>query len=292
MSDESSESLSASLSAAMDGEVSSFELRRSLVRLQENKDLEGDQSLNKWQRYHLAQQALHGESISQQALSVDLVSRVSVVLEGENDQLSAQSSTSDVVESTHQHPWWKPVASMAMAASVTAVVILGGQQFMSNDTAADGSFKQAYTIPSVQSSKDFVRAQYSNYSSPNKNATVTSGEPEVIRLSQGLTRYIDQHRHLLSSSQPAWQTDWLPDGYQQVRHEVMPHAEVMVFSNGKHSVSISIEPLGRQSVPSGVAQSNNIVAVGRATANGFVTVVGDVPLMIADRIAASVKSVR
>uniref|UniRef100_UPI0035625456 MucB/RseB C-terminal domain-containing protein n=1 Tax=Neptunomonas sp. TaxID=1971898 RepID=UPI0035625456 len=177
-------------------------------------------------------------------------------------------------------------------ASVTAVVILGGQQFISNDAAVDGSFRQAYTIPSVQSSKDFVRAQYSNYSAPNKSVTGSSGEPEVIRLSQGLNRYIDQHRHLLSSSQPAWQTDWLPEGYQQVRHEVMPHAEVMVFSNGKHSVSISIEPLGRQSVPSGVVQSDNIVAVGRATENGFVTVVGDVPLMIADRIAASVKSVR
>ena len=293
MSDESNESLSASLSAAMDGEVSSFELRRALTRLQENKGLEGDQSLNKWQRYHLAQQALHGEDVSRQAMSVDLVARVSAGLEGEADQPAVTSSTSGVVDDTHQHAWWKPVASMAMAASVTAVVILGGQQFLNNGAAVDGSFKQAYTIPSVQSSKDFVRAQYSNYSAPNNNsATPSSGEPEVIRLSQGLNRYIDQHRHLLSSSQPAWQTDWLPEGYQQVRHEVMPHAEVMVFSNGKHSVSISIEPLGRQSVPSGVTQSNNIVAVGRATANGFVTVVGDVPLMIADRIAASVKTVR
>lgn len=292
MSDESNESLSASLSAAMDGEVSSFELRRALARIQENKDLDGERSLNKWERYHLAQQALHGESISQQAKNVDLVSRVSSALEREKEPSFVQPSMSDIEENKEQQAWWKPVASMAMAASVTAVVILGGQQFMNNDPVADGSFRQAYTIPSVQSSKDLVRAQYSNYTAPHKSAAVSSGEPEVIRLSQGLNRYIDQHRHLLSSSQPAWQTDWLPEGYQQVRHEVMPHAEVMVFSNGKHSVSISIEPLGRQSVPSGVVQSNNIVAVGRATSNGFVTVVGDVPLMIADRIAASVKSVR
>jgi negative regulator of sigma E activity len=292
MSDESNESLSASLSAAMDGEVSSFELRRMLARIQEDKDHDGEQSLNKWQRYHLAQQAIHGEGVSQQANSIDLVSRVSAALASENDQHAVPSLTSAAIDHSEQHAWWKPVVSMAMAASVTAIVILGGQQFMNNDTAVDGSFRQAYTIPSVQSSKDFVRAQYSNYSAPNRSVTVNSGEPEVIRLSQGLARYIDQHRHLLSSSQPAWQTDWLPEGYQQVRHEVMPHAEVMLFSNGKHSVSISIEPLGRQSVPSGVVQSNNIVAVGRATVNGFVTVVGDVPLMIADRIAASVKAVR
>ncbi len=292
MSDESNESLSASLSAAMDGEVSSFELRRALARIQENKDLDGERSLNKWQRYHLAQQGLHGESISQQAMGVDLISRVRNALESEKEPSFIQPPVSDIEENNEQQSWWKPVASMAMAASVTAVVILGGQQFMNNDSVVDGSFRQAYTIPSVQNSKDFVRAQYSNYTAPHKSAVVSSGEPEVIRLSQGLNRYIDQHRHLLSSSQPAWQTDWLPEGYQQVRHEVMPHAEVMVFSNGKHSVSISIEPLGRQSVPSGVVQSNNIVAVGRATSNGFVTVVGDVPLMIADRIAASVKSVR
>lgn len=292
MSDESNESLSASLSAAMDGEVSSFELRRVLARIQENKGLDGEQSLKKWQRYHLAQQAIHGEGINQQSMNIDLVSRVSAALEIEKNQQAVQSPTSDTLDNTEQHTWWKPVVSMAMAASVTAIVILGGQQFMNNDAAVDGSFRQAYTIPSVQSSKDFVRAQYSNYSTPNTNVNVSAGEPEVIRLSQGLNRYIDQHRHLLSSSQPAWQTDWLPEGYQQIRHEVMPHAEVMVFSNGKHSVSISIEPLGRQSVPSGVVQSNNIVAVGRATGNGFVTVVGDVPLMIADRIAASVKSVR
>ncbi|WP_372740396.1 MucB/RseB C-terminal domain-containing protein [Neptunomonas sp.] len=292
MSDESNESLSASLSAAMDGEVSSFELRRVLARIQDKEGLDCEQSLNKWQRYHLAQQAIHGEGINQQAMNIDLVSRVSAALESEKVQPAVQSPAAKTPEDTEQHAWWKPVVSMAMAASVTAVVILGGQQFISNDAAVDGSFRQAYTIPSVQSSKDFVRAQYSNYSAPNKGVTGSSGEPEVIRLSQGLNRYIDQHRHLLSSSQPAWQTDWLPEGYQQVRHEVMPHAEVMVFSNGKHSVSISIEPLGRQSVPSGVVQSDNIVAVGRATENGFVTVVGDVPLMIADRIAASVKSVR
>uniref|UniRef100_UPI003562968C sigma-E factor negative regulatory protein n=1 Tax=Neptunomonas sp. TaxID=1971898 RepID=UPI003562968C len=162
MSDESNESLSASLSAAMDGEVSSFELRRVLARIQDKKGLDCEQFLNKWQRYHLAQQAIHGEGINQQAVNIDLVSRVSAALESEKVQPAVQSPAAKTPEDTEQHAWWKPVVSMAMAASVTAVVILGGQQFISNDAAVDGSFRQAYTIPSVQSSKDFVRAQYSN----------------------------------------------------------------------------------------------------------------------------------
>lgn len=293
MSDESYESLSESLSAAMDGEVSSFELRRVLARVKEKNAAVDEQPLEKWQRYHLAQQAIHSEGITSHVMGYDFVSKVSAALADEVDYPAVSSMVKAADENTEQHVWWKPLASMAMAASVTAVVIFGGQQFMAGSADNSSSFQQAYTIPGIQSSKDFVRAQYSNYAAP-KSAVVSSGsgEPEVIRLSQGLNRYIDQHRHLLSSSPPVWQTDWLPEGYEQVRHEVMPHAEVMVFSNNKHSVSISIEPLGRQSVPAGVVQSNNIVAVGRATADGFITVVGDVPLMIADRIAASVRSIR
>jgi negative regulator of sigma E activity len=274
----------------MDGEVSSFELRRMLARIQDGQTPSSGPSLDKWQRYHLAQQVMHGEKFSQETKNVDLVSRVSVALEGEKLQLDVQAPEAEEQHNT-SHAWWKPVASMAMAASVTAVVILGGQQFMP-DGAVDTSLRQAYTIPSMQASKDFVRAQYSSNFPRQQTAAVAGGEPEVIRLSQGLNRYIDQHRHLLSSSQPAWQTNWLPEGFAQVRHEVMPHAEVMVFSDGKHSVSISVEPLGRQSVPAGVVQTDNIVAVGRVKADGFITVVGDVPLMIADRIAESVKAVR
>jgi negative regulator of sigma E activity len=283
MSDESCESLS----AAMDGEISSFELRRMLARVQ--KGCSKEPSLGKWQRYHLAQQVMHGAKLDKETVNIDLVSKISAALEDENTHRDAAASNYESHDASHV--WWKPLASMAMAASVTAVVIFGGQQFM-QDSGTDTSLRQAYTIPSIQTSKNIVRAQYgSNYSS-QRSAAVEGGEPEVIRLSQGLNRYIDQHRHLLSSSQPAWQTNWLPKGFSQVRHEVMPHAEVMVFSDGKHSVSISVEPLGRQSVPAGVVQSNNIVAVGRVKKDDFITVVGDVPLMIADRIAESVKAVR
>ncbi|WP_293267199.1 MucB/RseB C-terminal domain-containing protein [Neptunomonas sp.] len=285
MSDEFNESLS----AAMDGEVSSFELRRMLARIEDGQSTKkSGPSLDKWQRYHLAQNVMHGIKIDQETVSVDLVSTLRTALKDEELQSDHVALKSDVINTSH-NAWWKPLASVAMAASVTAVVILGGQQFMQDE---DTTLRQAYTIPSMQTSKDFVRAQYSSNYPSRRSAAVEGGEPEVIRLSQGLNRYIDQHQHLLSSSQPAWQTKWLPEGFSKVRHEVMPHAEVMLFSDGKHSVSISVEPLGRQSVPAGVVQSNNIVAVGRVKEKGFITVVGDVPLMIADRIAESVKSVR
>ncbi len=283
MSSESHESLS----AAMDGEISSFELRRLIERTHHEEAIP-----QKWSRYHLAQQAMHSsETVKSQALSSDLslIDRVHEALENE-PALLKHAEVSQSSDSDDQNIWWKPLASMAIAASVTAMVILGGQQF-SQDEGVDPSLRQAYTIPGVQTSNDFVRAQYGNFTTP-RSAVNSGTQPDVIRLSQGLDRYIDQHRHLLSSTPPSWKTDWLPEGFVPVRHEVMPHAEVMVYSDGRHSVSVSVEPLGRQSVSAGVTQSDNVVAVGMAKSESFVTVVGDVPLMIADRIAASVKEIR
>ncbi len=283
MSSESHESLS----AAMDGEISSFELRRLIERTHHEEAIP-----QKWSRYHLAQQIMHlpGSLKCQSvASSSSLIDRVHGALENEpvhsKHVEDAQQSDSD-----DHNVWWKPLASMAIAASVTAMVILGGQQFVQEE-GVDPSLRQAYTIPGVQTSNDFVRAQYGNFTTPRAVSSAGS-PPDVIRLSQGLDRYIDQHRHLLSSTPPSWKTDWLPEGFVAVRHEVMPHAEVMVYSDGRHSVSVSVEPLGRQSVSAGVTQSDNVVAVGMAKSQSFVTVVGDVPLMIADRIAASVKEIR
>lgn len=274
----SNESLEA-LSAVMDGEASQFELRRLLDRTEQEPKIS-----DTWNRYHLARQALHAQAPVQP--HVDLVGRVNAALVSETMDVVTKPETVSA-----QQPWWKPVASMAVAASVTAVVILGGQQFGASPDQVDPALQQTYTIPSVQSSKDFVRAQYGAL--PAQPTYRTQGdEPEVIRMSQGLDRYINQHQHLLTSTLPAWRAEWMPDGFQRVRHDVMSHAEVMVYSDGRHSISVSVEPLNEQRMPAGVIQTGDIVAVGKAKEGSFVTVVGDVPLMIANRIAESVKAVR
>jgi sigma-E factor negative regulatory protein RseA len=277
-----------SLSAAMDGEVSSFELRRLVERLPEERVLS-----EKWQRYHLAQQSLHNAAPSAFALEIDLVSRVRDALENEETHHVTQTPEQEkqVVGSDTQH-WWKPFASMAVAASVTAVVILGGQRFTQEGvelpTASVSDPQLALNAPAVTSS-NIQRTQFGSGLGNESSVIRTSyDEPDVIRLSQGLKSYIDQHNQLISDTQPTWDAHWLPDGFTRIRHEVMPHAEIMVYSDGRHSVSVSIEPKGRQKVPAGVTQSGDVVAVGMNKGEQFVAVVGDVPLMIADRIAASV----
>lgn len=51
----------------------------------------------------------------------------------------------------------------------------------------------------------------------------------------------------------------------------------------------ALKSSGHQSLPEGVAQADGYIAVGKRRGDHFVTVVGDVPLMIAERIASAVQ---
>ncbi|UTW11801.1 MucB/RseB C-terminal domain-containing protein [Marinobacterium rhizophilum] len=268
------------LSALVDGEASELEARRLLSRLGEQPAL-GE----KWRRYHLTRSALRGE---RDTAIVDISAGVMAQI---TSTVVEPAPLADVQEAPSRRAgagsYWKPLISMATAASVTAAVILGVQGFNGEPANSVASSQPQYLLPSLGSSADFVKARYGHESSYS-----TQGLPQadVIRLSRGLERYIDQHQHMLGAKQPGWHAQWLPDGFSKVRHEVMPDAEVMLFSDGRHSVSVCIEPFGRQTVAAGAAQSRDMIAVGKRRGDDFVTVVGDVPLMIADRIAASVQA--
>ncbi len=283
MSDQSVESLS----ALMDGEVNDFEFRRTLDRVAEDPEL-----AQKWRRYQVASSALRREDTS--GAGLDISAAVMTALDEDSHKMQpveweAETTASSVTadQDKERYSFWKPLSSMAVAASVTAMVILGVQNFQASAPAQLADNRPDYVLPGVSASSDVMRARYgqSSLSEPQGN------EPEIIRLSQGLDRYISQHQHLLGQSQPAWQTRWMPKGFSPVRHEVMPQAEVMVYSDGRYAVSVCVEDYGRQSVPEGVAQSDNMVAVGKRKGDHFVTVVGDVPMMIAERIAASVSEI-
>lgn len=266
-----------SVSALMDGEVADFELRRTLDRIEDEPEL-----AEAWQRYHLIRSVIRKEEVA--LPSVDISNSVMSALDGDSEyELQPEEAIDKAEESKPQ--FWKPLASMAAAASVTAMVILGAQNINQPQTEQIADTRPDYTLPSNPISNDFVRAQFGNRSVVNESGQ----EPEIIRLSQGLERYIEQHKHMLTGKQSGWKTSWLPEGYEGQRREVMAHAEVQVFSNGRNAFSVCIEDYGRQSVPEGVAQSGDMVAVGKRIGDQFVTVVGDVPLMIAERIATSVK---
>jgi len=94
-----------SLSAVMDGEAQELEVRRTLDAIA------GDASLrDRWQRHHLARDALHGQLAS--GTEIDVSRGVLEALETE--------------KTMSRNPLW----SMAVAASVTLAVVMGGQQLL------------------------------------------------------------------------------------------------------------------------------------------------------------------
>jgi sigma-E factor negative regulatory protein RseA len=98
------------LSALMDGEAQELELRRTL------EAVAGDGSLrDRWQRHHRVRDALHGQSANH--TDIDISKGVLQALE--------------TGKPMNRNPLW----SMAVAASVTFAVVMGGQQLLLPSTA-------------------------------------------------------------------------------------------------------------------------------------------------------------
>lgn len=268
-----------SVSALMDGEVADFELRRVLERMDQEPELQ-----DTWQRYHTLRSVMQKEELADPSL--DISGAVFAAIESEPTySASTDDSAAKQPVAKEKSSFWKPLTSMAVAASVTAVVILGAQNTIEPQSQQLVDNRPGYTLPSTTAiSNDFVRAQFGNRSL----MTEPWQEPEIIRASEGLDRYIKQHKHMLSGQPSEWKAAWLPEGYEGLKRDVMAHAEVHAFSNGSSSFTVSIERFGMQAVPEGVAETKGMVAVGKRVGDQFVTVVGDVPLMIAERVASSV----
>jgi len=266
------------VSALMDGEVSDFELRRILDRMDDEPELYGA-----WRRYQLIGAVMRKEDVASADIDISDAVKNAIAKESVYDVQEVENTALD--QHDHANTFWKPLTSMAVAASVTAMVIFGTQSFNQAETSQIADHRPNYTLPENPVSNEFIRAQFGN----TTGAILLEKEPEIIRLSQGLEHYIEQHRHMLKAKQSGWVASWLPEGYQGLKQDVMAHAEVQVFSNGRNSFTVCIEDFGRQSVPEGVAQQDGMVAVGKRMGDKFVTVVGDVPLMIAERIASSIE---
>lgn len=115
------------LSALMDGEATELEMHRVLRSIEEDPA-----QAAKWQRYHLASAILKKEirpGSGEQMLKLDLASRISAAIAEE--PVLSQSSDPELatrVPATKSPAWWKPMANVAIAASVATAVVIGWQQ--------------------------------------------------------------------------------------------------------------------------------------------------------------------
>jgi len=118
-----------SLSALMDGEADELEIRRVLNQLDKDDELRDG-----WKNYHLMGNLMRDENGG----GVDLTQGINRILDGE----LAPSGVTDTNLSTltdsskaenQRHAWYKPLTSVAVAASVTLAVLLGVQSIQPSD---------------------------------------------------------------------------------------------------------------------------------------------------------------
>lgn len=110
------------LSALMDGEATELELHRALRTIEDDPE-----QAAKWQRYHLVSAVLKKEvrpGSAQLSAKYDLASRVSAALAEEPILQKHEPSPA----APAAQGWWRPLANVAIAASVATVVVIGWQQ--------------------------------------------------------------------------------------------------------------------------------------------------------------------
>jgi negative regulator of sigma E activity len=269
-----SDSIKQSLSALMDDEAGEFELRKTLGQLD-------PQSAAVWSRYHVARSALKGDAPVQPPIDIS----VSVMAALEHEPTHSVSPGKIGKKPAQPAIQWRSLGGMAVAASVTMMIIFGAQTYQGGalDSAVSVQSQLVLSAP-TPIHPSLMPAQYGE-----REAVVPSlQQADVIRWSSSMEYYIDQHRSLTEQRASQWQVGWIPKGYQEVEHDRLSDAEVILYSNDRTTISISVQPYAAKKASPGAIQSGDTVAVGKQVGDQFVTVVGDVPFMMADRIASSI----
>ena len=175
-----SERLRESLSAVMDGEANELELERVLSRIESDEQLR-----QTWVRYSAVRSVNEGAHMAH--LSMD-------VSGGVRAALSQQGATTGSKINAAAQRFLKPMASFAVAASVAATVVIGGQQlYQIGDTAPYGNTIAGTSpvglINTVGATA--VQASYGTQSMPVLQPTVRTAYRELAR--QRMQKYMQEH---------------------------------------------------------------------------------------------------
>ena len=140
-----SEQLRESVSALMDGEIEELELRRLL------QQADSDAVRDTWADFNRQQQALHGD-VGHSILQLDISAQVRDAIAAEQEPVAAKN-------------WWKSLGSVAVAASVAAVVVMSsgqlGQESGVTTPAAEVAGRVYPATVSAATGNVAVSAQYS-----------------------------------------------------------------------------------------------------------------------------------
>ena len=169
------------MSALMDGEATDLEIRRVL------RNIEQDQSIcEKWSRFQVISAVLKGETHGQAARwqAVDLSARISLALEQEPCHKGVPGA---VARKGIGEVFIRPFANVAVAASVSAAVILGWQSINRQQVNVSGPVAMAPAPASGAVSLAAVRGTGSSFMQASQGSDGYQVVPVVRQ--QDILRY-------------------------------------------------------------------------------------------------------
>lgn len=181
------EQLRESLSALMDDEANELELQRLLKQVGEDAELRAT-----WARYQAARTALHGHETAH--LQLDISARVREAVAADNRSPGLRERL------------LRPVASFAVAASVAATVVIGGQQLAQVSGAgpydtpavASGGVSPVGLVNSLGATT--VQASYGTQAVPVLQPTTGTAYKELAR--QRMQMYMQEHAEHAALNSP------------------------------------------------------------------------------------------
>jgi negative regulator of sigma E activity len=268
-------SINETLSAVMDDEAGDLELRRLLQAGDYDPTIRA-----RWARYQLARSALQR----------DLPTAVGVLEIADQVQaaLLDDAAPASVAGLARLRYWLQPLTSVAVAASVAMLALLGAHN--------SGLILQNTSLPPIQEGvvlvepHDNVDLQLA--SSSFGAQPVQQAQGKVLRLPQGSPQPMERTlEHVL------WQVTNLPTGFILLHRQVdamgSGQREKLTYSNGEVTFNLIIEPLLGRQIAEGYVTVGADLVLGRSMQLGgqslFVTLVGQLSLDDAEHTVASLQ---
>ena len=182
-----------SISALLDDEANELELERVLSQIADDEELR-----QSWVRYNAVRASIGGQHVAQ--VNVDISHRVRSAIAAEQGDVVGPGATRSLKERL-----MRPVASFAVAASVAATVVIGGQQLAQiggssygDDQALAAAASPVGLVNSFGASS--VQASYGTQAIPVLQPATRTAYQELAR--QRMNRYIQEHAEHAALNSP------------------------------------------------------------------------------------------
>lgn len=270
-----------SLSAVMDDVAQPLELQRVL------KACESDEQVRlQWARYQLASAALKREA-SIASVSLDFSDRVrqAIVAEPCYAQQSFAAPNNQASKVSYLDRFWQPVAGLAVAASVTMVMVLGAQRIGISAVPQVIPAQQGIVLLEPRNSNNSIAL----FSTGVASASVDNLN-DIIRLPAPI--------EAANAADATWSAANLPAGFVLTQRSLdtsnQVAREVLTYSDGIDNFTLYVEALNGRTIPEGHTFAGSNLVLGQTIShNGnsmFITLVGQLSLAQGEQVASSVVS--